>query len=135
MAFAGRGFTWLAAAAVLAVPFFSPGSPVSLVRVAMEEPAHVSISGSIQGLRPDVAAALSLTLRNDAAAAVVVRSLTARVTGASPGCAPSALSIGSWSGRLVVPAHGQSTASVPVKLHDPAGSCAGATWKLSYTSA
>lgn len=135
LALLARGLTWLAAAAVLAVPFLSPGSPVSLVQVALEKSAQLTISGSVEGLRHDLPAALALTLSSGSDTAVVVRSLTARVTGASAGCPANALSIGSWTGRLVVPAHGHAAADVPVRLRDVGSKCTGATWQLSYTSA
>jgi hypothetical protein len=130
-----RGLTWIGAAAVLATPFFSPGSPVSLVRVAVEQPTHLTISGSVHGLRHAVPATLQLTLTSGSEAAVVVRSLTVQVTGASHGCAPAALAVGSWAGALVVPAHGSATAGVGVTLNDPHGHCTGGTWQLAYTSA
>jgi hypothetical protein len=130
-----RRASWLPAAAVIAVPFFSPGSPVSLVPVAMEQSSHVTISGSVQGLRHDAAAVLSLTLRSAGDAAVTVRSISVRVTSASAGCPVAALSAGSWSGSLIVPAHGAAHATVPVALTDAGGRCAGATWQLAYTSA
>jgi hypothetical protein len=133
--FVVRGLTWLGAAAVLATPFFSPGSPVSLVRVAVEEPAHLTISGSISDLRHAVPATLTLTLTSGSAAAVVVRSVAVRVTGASRGCAPAALTVGGWSGELTVPPHGHAATPVRVRLDDPHGHCGGATWQLAYTSA
>ena len=40
----------------MAVPFFSPGSPVSFVRVAMEQPVGLVITGSIDQLVPGVPA-------------------------------------------------------------------------------
>ena len=46
------------------VPFFTPGSPVSLVPVAMEQSSQLTISGSVEGLRADAAAVLNLTLRS-----------------------------------------------------------------------
>jgi hypothetical protein len=130
-----RRASWLPAAAVIAVPFFTPGSPVSLVPVAMEQSTQLTISGSVEGLRHDAASVLSLTLRSAGDAAVTVRSISVRVTGATAGCPLTALSAGAWSGTLVVPAHGSAQASVPVSLRDAANRCAGATWQLAYTSA
>ena len=120
---------------VLALPFFTPGSPVSIVPVAMEQSQQVVISGSIDGLHQGVAAGLNLTLRSGADIATDVSSITVRVTGASAGCSADALSVGAWAGRLVVPAQGEAHAVVPVTLHDASGSCADATWQLTYTSA
>jgi hypothetical protein len=129
-----RVLTWLGAAAVLATPFFSPGSPLSFAQVALEEPMALTITGSIDGLRHDVPARLALTLSSRAADPVVVHSVTVRVTDAPPGCSPDALSVGDWSGELGVPAYGRATAAVRVLLHDPTGGCTGATWQLGYTS-
>ncbi len=129
-----RRITWIPAAAVLALPFFTPGSPVSVVPVAMEQSTQLSISGSIEGLRQGVPAGLKLTLRNASDALSTVRSITVRVTEATAGCPTSALSAGTWTGTLVVPAHGAALATLPVALHDPAGKCSNATWQLAYTS-
>ena len=126
---------WLPAAAVLALPFVTPGSPVSFVPVAMEQSQHLSITGSIAELHQDVAAGLTLTLTNVSDALSTVRSITVRVTSASAGCPVTALSMGTWTGSLAVPAHGASRAVVPVTLHDPASRCGNATWQLAYTSA
>ena len=125
---------WLPAAAVLALPFFTPGSPVSLVPIAMEQPQQLTISGSIDGLRHDVAAGLTLTLNNASDAVSTVHSITVKVTGASAGCPADALSAGTWTGALVVAAYGAAKATVPVTLHDPAGKCNNATWQLAYAS-
>lgn len=130
-----RLLTWVGALAVLATPFFSPGSPVSFVRVALEQPAQLEITGSVDGLRNGIPARLALTLTSGASEEVVVRSVVVRVTGASTGCTPSALSVGTWNGELLVPAHGHATAAIPVTLHDATGGCTGATWQLAYTSA
>jgi hypothetical protein len=130
-----RVLTWLGAAAVLATPFFSPGSPVSFVRVAVEKPIQLVISGSISDLHAGQPAMLLLTLTSAAEQAVVVRSVTVRVTGATAGCSAAALHVGSWAGQLSVREHGRATASVPVSLDDPKGRCIGATWQLAYVSA
>lgn len=130
-----RRTTWLPAAAVLALPFFTPGSPVSLLPVAMEQSQQLTISGSIDDLRHDVAAGLTLTLNNASDVLSTVRTITIKVTGASAGCPLSALSAAAWSGSLAVPAHGVARAVVPVTLHDSAGRCDNATWQLAYTSA
>ncbi|MCU1591315.1 MAG: hypothetical protein JWP11_2571 [Frankiales bacterium] len=129
-----RGLTWVAGAAVLAIPFASPGGPISLVHVALEQPVPLHISGSVSGLRHGLPAVLALTLRSRSDAEVIVSSVTARATGASAGCPVGALSIGAWTGRLAVPAHGNAAAAIPVVLHDATGACAGATWQLAYTS-
>jgi hypothetical protein len=130
-----RRAAWVPAAAVIAAPFFAPGSPVSLVPVALQQSSELTISGSVHGLLHGAAAGLGLTLHSDSDVAVTIHSITVRVTGASEGCSPTALSTEAWSGSLVVPAHGEAQATVPVTLHDAAGACAGATWQLAYASA
>lgn len=130
-----RRVAWLPAAAVLALPFATPGSPVSLVRVALQSSPQLTISGAIDGLRPGVAAGLTLTLRNGSDAPVTVRTVRVRVTSAPAGCPAGALAPGSWRGALVVPAHSAAEVLVPVTLDDPGGRCTGATWRLAYTSA
>ncbi|MDT7570525.1 MAG: hypothetical protein QOE05_699 [Actinomycetota bacterium] len=134
LATVARRITWLPAAAVLALPFFTPGSPVSLVSVALEQAEQLTICGSFDGLRNGVPAGLTLTLNNPADAASTVRSVTVRVTAASDGCPADALSTGTWAGALVVPASGAANVRVPVTLHDATGRCANATWQLAYTS-
>jgi hypothetical protein len=129
-----RRVTWLPAAAILALPFFTPGSPVSVVAVAMEQ-QQLTITGNVDGLRHGVAAGLTLTLNNASDALSTVHSVTVRVTNASGGCPAAALATGTWAGALLVPAHGSAQAVVPVTLHDAAGRCRHATWQLAYTSA
>jgi hypothetical protein len=128
-----RRITWLPAAAVIALPFFTPGSPVSVVPVAMQT-QQLTISGSIAGLHDGASSGLALTLDNGSDAPSEVHSITVRVTGASDGCPTTALSARTWAGTLVVPPHGSGQAVVPVTLHDADGRCGNATWQLAYTS-
>jgi hypothetical protein len=128
-----RRLSWVAAAAVLALPLFSPGSPVSLVKVAQASPS-LTITGDIDGLVPGRPGELVLTLHNADASAAVVRGLSAAVTTGSAGCPASALAIEPWRGRVVVPAHDTATVPLAVRLSAPAGTCGGATWTLTYTS-
>jgi hypothetical protein len=129
-----RRIAWLPAAAVVVLPFFTPGSPVSMVSVAMQQSQQLSISGDITGLREGASAGLTLTLTNASDAVSTVRSITVRVTKASAGCPDSALSAAAWAGSLVVPAHGAARTVVPVTLRASAGRCSNATWQLAYTS-
>jgi hypothetical protein len=133
LATAVRVPVWIAAVAVLAVPFVSPGSPVSLVRMAVEGPS-LKITGNIDGLSAGVPARLALTLHSAGSSDTVVTGLTARVTGSPNGCPATSLTIKPWEGRLLVPAHGTATASLPVALHVAPGECVGATWQLAYAS-
>jgi hypothetical protein len=124
---------WVGAAGVLALPFAGPRGPLSL-----SEPAHaqssLSITGSLDGLEPGVPGHLTLRLRNAGTNTVAVALLSARVSGASDGCLPSALTVTSWHGRLVLPARGTGSARLPVVLAPASGHCAGATWQLTYTA-
>jgi hypothetical protein len=129
-----RGVTWVLACGVVALPFLTPGSPVSLVPVALEQSQQLAITGSVDGLRPGQPAHLTLTVHNRSGADSAVSTLTVRVAGASAGCSAGALSVGRWSGHLVVPAHRSVQAAVPVTLHDAAGRCANATWQLVYNA-
>jgi hypothetical protein len=130
-----RALLWLAAVAVLAVPFASPGSPVSLVHVAMNEPAGLVVTGDISGLAPGVAAVLTLTVHNPSSMPATVSSLTTRVTGGTGPCRSAALSVQPWSGRVDVPSHSAVTVTVPVTMPRAARSCAGTSWQLRYTAA
>jgi hypothetical protein len=126
-----RLLSWLGALAVLAIPFASPGGPLGLVNVAMQQPP-LTITGSIGGLTAGVPSGLTLTLHSSSATAVEVHRLTARVSGVSAGCAEAALVITAWAGRLVVPPRGSATATLPVQVTST--HCVGATWQLAYTS-
>jgi hypothetical protein len=129
-----RTALWAAATAAMAVPLFSPGSPVSLVHVAMERPASLVITGSIDQLTPGVTADLHLMLQSNADAPTEVRSVSVRVTGATPGCSPAALSVGTWSGQLNVAARSSSAVRIPVLLGAGSRGCDAATWRLAYSS-
>jgi hypothetical protein len=124
---------WLGAAGVLVVPLAGPGGPLSF-----SEPAHADsslvISGSLDSLGPGVPGRLALRVRNVTTNSVAIRMLSARVVSASEGCAPSALTVTSWHGRLNVPARGTGTALLPVQLASLSAHCAGATWRLVYTA-
>lgn len=126
-----RGLAWVAACAVLAVPFFSAGSPISLLKVALVQPS-LTITGSIDGLVAGRPGGLTLTVHSDADAAVVVHTLAATVAEVV-GCGPDALVIAPWIGALTVPARGAATANLQVALA-VGSACPGATWQLHYTA-
>lgn len=128
-----RRLAWVAAAGVLAVPLGTPGGPLSLLAVSAQQPS-LHITGSVSGLVPGRPAGLTLTVTSRSSSAVVVRALTARVTAASPGCPTSALLVGSWQGRLTVPADGSAQATLPIRLPAHERGCTGASWQLAYTS-
>lgn len=110
-----------------------PGGPLSFAFAASYAPPF-TISGSINGLQAGRPSALVLTVTNPSDTAIVVGTLSARVAGASAGCAASALAVTAWHGRLTVPAHGAATAPLSIRLAPGQDGCAGATWRLAYTS-
>ncbi|GAC1609255.1 MAG: hypothetical protein NVS3B26_09590 [Mycobacteriales bacterium] len=128
----GRTLAWVAACAVLALPFFPPGGRLSLVRVAMQQSASIRIDGSVADLQPARSGVPTLTLHNGSDAEVGVHTLTAAVTGAL-GCAAGALTIRPWVGALTVAARRTATAALAVQLA-VGHACPGATWQLRYTS-
>lgn len=130
----GRGASWAVAAAIVAVPFASPGGPLSLVPVDFAQPAPLTIAGDIAGLRAHHPGRLTLTLRSRANEAVVVTAVTARVTAAPRGCPAGALTVGGWTGHVVVPGQGSTAVSVPITLQADAAACLGGTWQLTYAS-
>ena len=132
-ALVSRSFTWIAAAAVVSLPLFSPGGPLSLVNVSAER-STLTITGTVSNLVPGHVASLALTVHNVSDRPAEVSSLSARVTAASAGCRPAALSIGHWAGLAEVPAHGTRTIALPVRLTAGPGECSGATWQLAYSS-
>jgi hypothetical protein len=133
---AARTVLWMAALGVVGVPLVSPGSPLSLVDVAMAQPAaQLVISGDITNLTPGVAGDLTLTLRNDSSAPVDVASLTTQVTGSAGGCNAADLSVGRWHGQVAVAPQSAVEVTVPVMLRSGAAACAGSAWGLAYTSA
>ena len=123
---------WLVVTLVVLTALARPGGPLALARVALTQPT-LSITGGIGGLRPGVPAVLVLDLHNAGEEDVVVRDVRARVDGASSTTCPvDALRITPWHGRLLVPAHGSATASLPVRLSASVRGCQGANWRLSY---
>jgi hypothetical protein len=130
----GRSLSWAVAAAVVAVPFASPGGPLSLVPIDFTQPAPLTIAGDIAGLRAHQPGRLTLTLRSSGSEAVVVTAVTVRVAAAPQGCPSGALSVGGWTGRVTVPGQGSTAVSVPVTLQAADAACLGGTWKLTYAS-
>lgn len=118
-----RVAAWSVSACVLALPLLPSGATAAA--------PQVRISGDVQDLRPGMPGRLVLTLSSPTEA--VVRSLSARVTAASPGCEAGALTVEPWTGRLVVPAGGSVARELVVRVADvPA--CHGARWQLSYAA-
>ncbi|MFN2523658.1 MAG: hypothetical protein ABR614_10165 [Mycobacteriales bacterium] len=117
------------AAVVIAALVVVVGSP-RWGSAAADGPA-LRLSGGIESLMPGGSADLVITVRNPGTHAVEVSRITARVTGASGGCAASALDITPWAGSLAVPAGGSAVAPLRVSL---SAGCEGSSWSLAYAS-
>ena len=125
---------WALSALLVVAALAAPGSVLDLRNVSASSGGLV-LSGDVSGLAPGAPGALVLTVRNPGDAAVVVRTLGARITEAPKGCPADALSIASWRGELPVPAGGSASATLEVTLTSADPACAGATWRLAYASA
>jgi hypothetical protein len=126
------GAAWALAAGCMAVPL---AQPTGLVRpeLALASSA-LTVVGSVEGLRPGVPAELVLTVENADSRDVVVRRLTAEVSGGgTPSCPSSALSITPWTGQLAVAARGHARQPLAVLL-DPTAGCEDVRWELRYTA-
>ena len=120
---AARCAAWAVSALLVGLPLLPAGATAAA--------PEVRISGDVQGLRPGADGRLVLTLTSPAEA--VVTSLSARVTGVSPGCEAGALTVEPWTGRVVVPAGGSVAQPLVLHVSDVAG-CDGATWQLAYSA-
>jgi LPXTG-motif cell wall-anchored protein len=93
------------------------------------------LSASLSGLYPNVDADFPVSVTNPRDFAIAVQSATVTIGDASPSCTSTYLAARSFSGDVVVPAHGSAT--FPVHLH-MAGSapdaCQGATFPLTFTA-
>lgn len=116
-----RVVTWLAAA-LLGV--FLVGQPGGWAEPVSTSP--LSLSGDVSGLQPGGTGTLRLTVRNPADRPVTVGRLTA-ILERDDGC----LTLPPWTGRLVVPAHGQAHADLAVTVRAHPG-CNGQSWRLLY---
>lgn len=91
------------------------------------------LGGSVGGLYPGRSTSLKVKVANREQFAIVVTSITTTVHDASANCPAGYLSVGGYTGRLVVPASGTAAVHVPVQLSHAAGNgCQGATFPLSY---
>ena len=127
-----RGAAWALSALVLVATLASPGSPLTVLRAS--EAQTLLLSGDIAGLAPGAPGALVITVRNPSAEPALVSALDARITASPAGCPRGALEIGTWRGRLVVPAQGSARATLSVVLVSTERACAGASWSLEYSS-
>jgi len=92
------------------------------------------ISGAIAGLYPTLARTLNLKLENPNKVAVTVETLQIEVGDAGPGCTSSNLAVAPVALPVDIPASGETTVAVTVRLaDDPDDACQGARFPLTYT--
>lgn len=99
----------------------------------------ITIEGSISGVVAGAPSApLRLTLRNPGNVARTITRVRADSTGVEEGaaaCDRGFLAIRDWTGAVDVPAAGESTVTLPVRVSaDLPESCANVTWALAYTA-
>ncbi len=96
---------------------------------------HFVLSADLSGLYPNVDADFPVSVTNPADFAIAVQSASVAIGDANPSCTATYLTARSFSGDVVVPAHGSAT--FPIHLH-MAGSapdaCQGATFPLTFTA-
>ena len=92
------------------------------------------ISGDTVGLYPTVVRTLDLKLENPHNVVVTVATLQIQVGDAGPGCASTNLTVEPVDLPIDIPASGETTLAVSVRLaDDPADACQGARFPLTYT--
>jgi hypothetical protein len=105
------------------------GDSVSLTGPA----ATFRISGTVSGLYPGRTKPLVLTVRNPSWSSLAVTSITTTVQGPSATCTKASLSVGAFSGLLLVAPFGVRTTSVPATLRSSTpDACEGARFLLRY---
>jgi len=91
------------------------------------------ITGSIGGLYPGASLSLKLTATNHESFRITVTSISTTVHDASASCPAHYLTVGDYTGSLVVPVSGAGSVHVPVHLSHAAGNaCQGVTFPLTY---
>jgi P pilus assembly chaperone PapD len=113
------------------------GSDATPAEATSSAPTTVSngfrISGSVNGLFPGKVAPLALKVTNPQKFAIVVKSLSVSVSGASATCTAANVTVTSFSGALSVPAGGSAVATVQIALlHSAPNDCQGALFPLLY---
>lgn len=117
-----RGVCWAACAAIVGVPFLQPA-------LASASTDALVVRGDVADLVPGQAGSLVLTVENPGSAEAVVTTLRVRVRSAEGACPTTALSVPEWRGRLVVPAGGEVSQPVQLRL---AADCSDARFALDY---
>jgi hypothetical protein len=111
----------------------APGSANGNGNGNTEKGKSFTISGSATGLYPGAMRPLALTVNNPDPQAIRVESITVQAANASPQCAGSVLSVGSFT-PFVVDGRATGTTTLSLSMAATAGNaCRSATWTLTYT--
>jgi len=111
-----------------------PGtSPTGGTVAARQKTGTFRIAGSAAGLYPGHTVPLVLTVTNPESFAIVVTSLTVKVSNASTKCTAGNLSATAFDGKLTVPAHRSARATLHLSMHLSArNGCEGAKFPLTF---
>jgi hypothetical protein len=124
--------------AVLGVQLVGTGgsqAPPGQVKDNGNDKSTFTISGNVTALYPGAHAALVLTIGNPNNFPIDVQTLAAAVQAPSPsGCPATTLSIGGFSGHLVVAGNGTAAKSLPVTMSAGApNACQNVTFPLKFS--
>ena len=103
--------------------------------VAHAADTQFTLTTSYTGLYPDADVTVPVTVHNPKTYDLAVHTAAVQVGDASPGCAAGYLEASSFSGDVVIPAHGDTT--IPIRMHMLASApdaCQGATFPLRFTA-
>lgn len=92
-----------------------------------------SIAGNTGGLFPGLTVNMTLTVNNREHFAIDVTSITSMVSNGSSLCPAANVSVGAFSGNMVVAAGGTATTAVPVTMaYSAPDPCQGLTFPFAY---
>ena len=113
----------------------SQAPPGQVVKDNGNDKSSFTISGNVTALYPGAHAALVLTIGNPNNFPIDVRTLAAAVQASSPsGCPATTLSIGGFSGHLVVAGNGTAVKTLPVTMSAGApNACQIVTFPLKFS--
>ena len=91
------------------------------------------ITGSVTGLYPGAQKPLTLHLVNHLNVALTVTFVTTSVTSPAAQCAPTNLTVSTFSGHVTLPSLGSASMSVTVRMaHTAPDGCQGVVFTLAY---
>jgi len=103
-------------------------------RAQVQTKSSFTITGNAAGLYPGRTSPLVLTVHDPRPFAIVVTSVTTTANNASGTCPASNISVGAFSGQLLVPAGGSAQTSVSVSMAVSApDACTGAVFPLDFS--